>query len=182
MLKLNIGSGPNRIEGYVHLDNEESCNPDVLHDIMESPLPYEEESVDEILFFHCIEHIPKKYHDGLFKDFHRVLKVGGKLYISYPNFEECAKRWLMNFKAARQFWEATIFGRQLHGSDYHVCAVTPDYIADLLLHCGFDGIVSTPEENEGENSITYAHKSNHAPIAYEKLVSDATKEVVVEIH
>lgn len=170
-LQLNIGCGSNKIEGFINIDTEESCKPDLLHNIMEAPLPYEKGSVDKIVFFHCIEHVRKCYHRGILLEFHRVLKVDGILLISYPNFWECAQRWHENTGAQRRFWEATLYGRQLYETDYHICAMSPDELGETLYQSGFKNVKHTPELREIYNTITSAVNSSIVIPTYEEVVS-----------
>ena len=176
MLALNVGCGSNKIEGYINIDTEESCKPDLIHNMLEKPLPYETGTVDRILFFHCIEHIRKGYHLGILAEFYRVLKPEGQIFISYPNFWECARLWHDNAGAKRNFWEATIFGRQLYETDYHVCAMNPDELAEMLDRCGFKQIISCPEPNEPYNAITFALKGDIVVSNYEQLVANNIKK------
>jgi SAM-dependent methyltransferase len=184
MLKLNIGCGPNKIEGYVNIDSVASVEPDLVHDVMKETLPYADSTVNEILFFHCIEHVRKCYHEVMLKEFMRVLEPGGVIYISYPDFESCAKNWIINKNGMRKFWEATIFGRQLHEGDYHVCAMSHEYLADVLMLCGFTNIISTLEPNELYNKITSAYKPPSVEINYEHyedILRTDTQNMVVEV-
>jgi SAM-dependent methyltransferase len=179
-VKLNIGCGSNKIEGFINIDTEESCHPDLIHNLMESPLPYENGSVDEIVFFHCIEHIRKIYHRGILLEFSRLLKYGGKLLISYPNFWECAQRWHQNTGANRKFWEATLYGRQLYETDYHVCAMNPDELCETLYTCGFENVSSYPEPLEIYNTITFATRANYQIPNYEDVIATDMRKMVIE--
>lgn len=158
MIKLNLGCGTTKLEGYVNIDVEESCSPDLVCDFTKVALPYENDSVEEIVMFHTIEHIRKIIHPGLFGEFRRVLKVGGRLIISYPNFWECATRWKNNYQGQRDFWHATMFGRQLYPSDYHVCAMDPTEVEIILRDIGFGDVNTEPEADEPFNSITWGIK------------------------
>lgn len=178
-MKLNIGCGSNKIEGYINIDTEESCQPDLIHDLMEKPLPYEDGTVEEILFFHCIEHIRKVLHQTILTEFQRVLTPSGRLYISYPNFWECAQRWKNNTGGERKFWEATLYGRQLYPADYHVAAMDPVELTDLLGKCGFTGMLSTPEVGETYNTITFAKKCAGGCDEYEELIQDDVRNMVI---
>lgn len=178
-MKLNIGCGSNKIAGYINIDTEESCEPDLVHDLMEKPLPFEDGSVDEILFFHCIEHIRKCLHEQVLNEFRRVLVPGGKLYISYPTFWECAQRWHNNTNGEKKFWEATLYGRQLYPTDYHVAAMDPIELHDLLGRLGFSGMFSTPEPAETYNTITFAKRSGVVCDAYEDLIKDDITNMVI---
>lgn len=171
-MKLNLGCGSNKIKGYINIDCEKSCKPDKVWNFIKKPLPFRKNSVKEILFFHTIEHIRKIYHKQLLLDFHRVLAPGGHLYISYPNFWECAQRWHDNTAGQRTFWEATIYGRQLYGSDFHVCAIDPNELTFMLTEAGFIDIKTNPECLEEFNSITVAVKSNHQFVEYEKILAN----------
>ena len=169
-IRLNIGCGTSKIKGYINIDSEKSCKPDLIWDITRRKLPYRVESVDEIIFFHCIEHIQKSKHRRILSEFNRVLKIGCKLYISYPNFWECALRWKENTGGQRKFWEATLYGRQLYDSDYHVCAMSPDELTLLLYECGYDSIENRAEPDQPFNTVTIALKAGPAIVTYENLL------------
>lgn len=179
MLKLNLGSGSAKIPGYINIDSEKECKPDLVLDFTAHSLPYKVESVDEILLFHCLEHIQKDKHYKLLKECARVLKLGGRIYISYPNFWECAQRWHQNTAGLKKFWEATIYGRQLYQADYHVCIVDPDELALLLFDCGFTNVRSLPEPDEMFNSVTAATKIKPPVPSYETLVTNDMRSMKV---
>ncbi|TKZ35875.1 class I SAM-dependent methyltransferase [Brachyspira catarrhinii] len=48
-------------------------------------LPFENDTFDTVCMFDVIEHLPKNTEDVVFKEISRVLKSGGKLYLSTPN-------------------------------------------------------------------------------------------------
>lgn len=155
-LKLNLGAGENRIEGYISIDNEKSTKPDLLHDFIKQPLPYKSKTVDEVIFFHCIEHISKRFHKLILHEVQRVLKPGGVLLVSYPEFAVCVQHWLDNYRGMRKFWEATVYGRQLFPSDFHVCAMDTLEFTLFLKECGFNDIRATTEATEKHNTVIRA--------------------------
>jgi SAM-dependent methyltransferase len=157
-IKLNLGCGTNKIQGYIGLDIEKSCKPDIIHDFIKKPLPFKTQSINEIVFFHTIEHLPKSVHFPVLIEIFRVLKKGAKVYITYPDFWECATRWKKNERGKRDFWHATIFGRQLYPSDYHVCAMDPVELDGKLREIGFINIITKHEKSEPYNAITIATK------------------------
>jgi len=156
MLRLNLGCGATKLEGYVGVDVYPDNQPDVVCDFTKERLPYQDGEVDEIVMFHTIEHILKIKHVPLLVELRRVLKVGGRLCLTYPNFWECAQRWKNNTEGQRDYWHATLFGRQLYPSDFHVCAMDPTELEILLRDLGFGFIRSQPEPRDAWNSITLA--------------------------
>lgn len=180
-LKLNIGCGNNKLDGYVNIDTSKECNPDICMNIAKRALPYANHTVTEILCFHCIEHIQKFMHRFVLMEFQRVLKHDCKLYVSYPNFWECAKNWKNNRDGQKRFWEATLYGRQLYKEDYHVCAMDPDELTLLLYECGFDRAITTAESGEYYNNLTVAVKSRKPVLPlYEDVVAADMKNIVIK--
>jgi SAM-dependent methyltransferase len=153
-VKLNLGCGSTKLKGYIGVDGYEANQPDILCDFTKGPLPFVTGTVDEVVMFHCIEHIQKKLHSQVLNEIRRVLKVGGRLCLTYPNFWECAQRWKNNTEGQRDYWHATLFGRQLYPGDYHVCAMDPIELGILLRDLGFGYVVSRSEPVDQWNSIT----------------------------
>lgn len=179
-LRLNLGCGKNKIEGYVNIDVEEACEPDLVHDFLKAPLPYEDNSVDEILLFHTIEHINKRLHIVLLMEFWRVLRPNGTIIISFPEFSRCIDNWKTNKSGMREFWEATIFGRQLYPSDFHVCAMDSREFSSLMREVGFDKLVCKAEPVESYNSFIAAVKGQRLP-AHEDVIKAEMESLVLEV-
>ncbi|MBU0568882.1 methyltransferase domain-containing protein [bacterium] len=110
MLKLHLGCGNNKMGGYVNIDLH-SPVADVQHDLTQ-PLPYGDNSIDEITSIHLIEHFTRAEWQRIKKDWVRVLKVGGLMIIECPNFERCVKHFLDAPTIERSFWMLTIYGGQ----------------------------------------------------------------------
>ncbi len=82
---LNLGCGKVRIPGSIGVDLVKIENyVDVVHDLDRVPYPFKNKSVDEIHFYHVLEHL----HDPIRKleEIHRMLKPGGVLYMRVPHF------------------------------------------------------------------------------------------------
>jgi len=88
-MKLNLGCGSQKIKGYVNIDVEKKCRPDLVCDFIKKPLPYKPESVDQVLLFHTIEHIQRRYHRLLLWQIWRILKPGREFLIAFPEFRRC---------------------------------------------------------------------------------------------
>ncbi len=173
MTKLNLGCGYSKISGAVNVDSNPQCHPDVTFDICET-FPLGSSLFDEVYFFHTIEHIQKRYHRSVFLEINRVMKEGGKLFLSFPEFSKVALHWLQNFLGKREFWEATIFGRQLGPGDFHVCAMDSDELKQTLEECGFYDLRFRPEFNESYNTLVYGVRTipqkMYAEILYDEVL------------
>jgi SAM-dependent methyltransferase len=157
-MKLNLGCGTGKLEGFVNVDVDESLSPDMSFDLTK-PFPFDDNSVEEVVMFHTIEHIQKRFHQFIFLEIHRVLKPDGLAMFSFPEFWECATRWHNNHHGAREFWEATIYGRQASISDFHVALMARDMFKLELENNGFDVFYCGPEPGEDFNSLVKARKT-----------------------
>lgn len=157
-LILNVGCGESKIKDAINLDCDPAVKPDIIFDIRKQQLPYERDTVDEILFFHTIEHIEKKHRLGILCEFYRVLKPDGRLIMSYPEFSKVVQNWLNNKMGMREFWEATIYGRQASVSDYHVSVVDSTDLKDDLKLVGFYKSQIKSEPHAEYNSICETFK------------------------
>jgi len=86
-MRLNIGSGNNPKKGYINIDSNPTCKPDVIRNVMRG-LPYNDNVADEICAEHIVEHLNSDDFIFLFNESHRVLKVGGILHIKAPYYKE----------------------------------------------------------------------------------------------
>lgn len=155
--KLNLGCGNTKLKGYVNVDIDPGVNPDFVMDIC-AFFPFDDNQFEEVLFLHTIEHIEKRWHPTILAEIRRILKEDGRLILGYPEFEECAKNYLSNYRGKRDFWEATIFGRQATKEDFHVCAMNSAEVKDTLLSVGFDKIKIRSEINNPEYTVVIATK------------------------
>lgn len=75
-MKLNLGCGKRKLEGYLNIDIQESVDPDLCHDILNG-LPLEDNSVEEVRAFDFLEHMPLGRQVDVINDIWRVLKNDG---------------------------------------------------------------------------------------------------------
>jgi predicted SAM-dependent methyltransferase len=145
-MKLNIGSGKNRLDGYVSVDPFVD-GPGILNNFAWQ-LPFDYGSVEEIYCSHSLEHIP---HDKLFdtlEEFYRVLRINGNLIIICPDFEKVIKSWLKGDYFYRYgLGHDMIFGNQLHDGQHHYTGFTKKRLSDILYQFGFDVIEIKNQDN-----------------------------------
>lgn len=84
MLKIDLGCGKNKRDGFTGIDKSEYSIADIISDL-EEKLPLEDESVDEVYSSHCLEHIDNLV--GLMNEIWRVCKDGAKISIVVPYYK-----------------------------------------------------------------------------------------------
>lgn len=166
--KLNLGCGQCKLEGYLNVDIDEELKPDEIVDITR-PLPYADETFEEVIFFHTIEHITKQFHPTIFSEVRRVLKPNGKFILGYPEFRVCAQYWIDNKRGMKDFWEACIYGRQTSKADFHVALMDSQEVKDVLLAVGFENIKMGAEPENPQYTLVTAFKSEPRPTYQEYL-------------
>lgn len=81
-LKIEIGGGDRpRGEGFVNVDML-AC-ADMVHDLNDTPWPFEDASVDQLYSSHCIEHV--RCPITFLREVARVCKVGATVEIRCPD-------------------------------------------------------------------------------------------------
>ena len=81
-MKLNLGCGQNRLEGYVNVDMEPNLKPDVLANLCVF-WPWDDGSVAEAVFNHSLEHMAA--WQVVFKELWRVCRDGALVTITVPH-------------------------------------------------------------------------------------------------
>ena len=85
LLKLNIGAGKSRVEGYLSVDSLPFEGLDIVTDLR-NKWPWEDSSVSNILASHMIEHFTAEERFHLFNEMYRVLAPNGTAYIITPHW------------------------------------------------------------------------------------------------
>ena len=105
-IRLNLGCGGRPLSGYINVDmdtleqirqrypNQEFEDDLVVKQYDLFDLPFENNSVDEIRSEGLIEHLAFIDEPKFFYEIARILRPGGKLYISTVDFEKAAQQWL----------------------------------------------------------------------------------------
>ncbi len=159
MIKLNLGCGQNKAVGYVNIDIDESLKPDLQLDFVKNKLPYDTNSITEVVMTHTIEHIARNYHSAVLSEVNRVLKTDGLFMLSFPDFAICSERYVSNYRGMRDYYEATIFGRGLNEWDQHRAGILVDDMIQDLFTCGFKEVQVSVEKSMDCNKVILAKKS-----------------------
>jgi len=121
-MRINLGCHKWKLKGFVNVDIDPRVEPDLLADT--GKLPMQDNSVDEIYAGHMLEHF--KLREDPLKEWQRVLKPGGVITITVPDFE----KGLEEYRAGRidlHWLHQIVFGSVEFGGHWRI------YSKDILL-------------------------------------------------
>lgn len=136
-IRLNLGGRGTKIEGFKTVDLSEEHDVDIRSDVSDLSM-FEDGSVTELYCSQVLEHFPHVKTDSVLKEWHRVLKKGGKIVIGVPDFARAIELyqlhgltdWVMNF----------LYGDQGYPLAYHYRPFTFSSLAAILDKAGFSQI------------------------------------------
>lgn len=79
-IRLNLGCGNKKMEGFINIDLNPNVKPDIIGSVLNLS-EFEDNSVDEIVAECVLDHIERKDCLVALKEWYRVLKPKGKLLI-----------------------------------------------------------------------------------------------------
>lgn len=85
-LRLNLGCGRNAMAGWVNVDWKALPGVDVVADLgrcASEPLPFADDSADEFLLSHVLEHIDDSL--ALMQELHRIARPAAKAWVRVPH-------------------------------------------------------------------------------------------------
>lgn len=83
-MKIIIGAGDTKIDGYVTVDYFSDCNPDYCLDVEKDVLPFDDNSVETVVAHHVLEHLGAGYFHCL-QELYRVCKSGAIIDVRVPH-------------------------------------------------------------------------------------------------
>ncbi len=86
-MRLNLGCGNQKLKDWVNVDSSPGCEPDQLVDLEQTPWPWPDNSVEEALLSHVLEHLggTTELYLAIFKELYRVCANGAKIVIIVPH-------------------------------------------------------------------------------------------------
>ena len=170
-MKLHLGCGNKKLDGWINVDSVAAFEPDLLHDITQT-LPYPDLSVDEVLAEDLLEHFDKYLRYVVFHEWTRVLRLGGRVTIQVPNFKKILFKYLkfgydnfVDFIFGENMWESKTY---LGHFGNHKWGYSKDSLAKFV---GQFGIRPEAIEETGLNLRLTGVKTRH--VLQEEL--DSTK-------
>ena len=86
-MKLNLGCGSVILKDFVNVDKFDFYKPNIVHDLEVFPYPFKDNSVDEIILSHVLEHIgqiPDVFNE-IIKELYRICRNGSLINIIVPD-------------------------------------------------------------------------------------------------
>jgi hypothetical protein len=85
-LKLDLGCGPHKREGFHGVDSFQFVGVDTVHDLRQAPWPWADNSVSEAHASHFVEHLTALERVQFCNELHRVLVPNGTCQIIVPHW------------------------------------------------------------------------------------------------
>mgnify|MGYP001562566810 CR=1 FL=1 len=134
-IRLNLGARNRAILGFLSVDIDPASGADVIADISSLPA-YADGSVSEIYASHCLEHFPHTRTMSVLKEWSRVLKPGGILYVAVPDFARTVYLY-QRLGGLNQFLVDFIWGGQEYPTAYHMAGFDFKLLSSMLKDAGF---------------------------------------------
>ena len=158
IIKLDLGSGYSHLDGYLRLDCDHKCEPDIICDC--SQIPLDDNFAGEIYSAHLLEHYDPKDTFRVLREWYRVLKPGGRLHIIVPDVGRAAIRYANNEITWSEF-KKVVFGSDPTANDFmrHKEVFCKDSLRRMLFITGYVKIQDNDcEEDLSMNLDFFAYK------------------------
>jgi SAM-dependent methyltransferase len=97
---LNLGCGQRQLDEAMNVDIDPAVDPDIQHDLTETPWPFPDNAFSIIIARHILEHLPTVP----WAELHRTLAPHGQLVVTYPightRFEDTSHEHFWNYHSA----------------------------------------------------------------------------------
>jgi SAM-dependent methyltransferase len=162
---LELGGGANKHPlSDVNADLRKVDGVDFACDFNQLPLPIQSNEWDGVIAVYVFEHLSWRQLPDFLKEVYRILKGGGRLYLTLPN-TEMQLRWVLTHPEGwdnRNLFESAssiLFGDQNYNGNFHSCYWSPQVAIALLREAGFTDIAVEPTGMLLTDINVEAHKS-----------------------
>lgn len=137
VVKLHLGCGTKRLEGYVNVDIMSNECVDLVQNIATLD-SFADGSVDEIYACHVLEHFKRNEYLLVLKEWSRVLKKGGVLRIAVPDFDSVIQEYNQS-KNLKQL-HGLLYGGQDYDYNFHYLAYNFEFLSESLKEVGIENV------------------------------------------
>lgn len=135
---LHLGCGDIEAPGFINIDAVPRRHVHYVRSIDNLSM-FKEGSVDFIFASHCLEHFPHRSVMFVLAEWYRVIKKGGILCLSVPDFNQLLDIYFDNDKKLDAI-QGYLMGGQDNKYNFHHIAFNYDNLSDLLHQVGFSVI------------------------------------------
>ena len=137
MNKLHLGCGNKIIPNFINIDIRPMRGVDLVDDISELKT-IDSNSVEVIYACHVLEHLGRNEYKGILSRWFEIIKPGGILRISIPDFEKVVNYYnkTKDLKKLLGF----LYGGQTYKENYHYCIWDFKTLSEDLLSIGFNEV------------------------------------------
>lgn len=178
--KLNLGCGIDLQPGFINIDiykfedlkakkgalNKAKIRGKYLQcDVRK--LPFKDNYADYIIASEILEHIPLRDLGNTLREWMRVLKKGGRMVITVPDFDEVCREWLEMDYTPERYGEIAqvIYGNQITKGEFHTAPLNVRFFQNTLGKMGVaKGKITTYKR--GTPTIDYPGKPAKEGYAY----------------
>lgn len=139
-LNLHLGCGKINHPQFVNIDALPAPHIHYIRNLSDS-VPFDTETVDLIYSCHCLEHFSHTEIPQVLSEWFRVLKVGGVLRLSVPNFDYLVELYQKNNYDVNTII-LPLMGAQNHQYNYHKTIFNEQSLTQLLEKTGFKKVQS----------------------------------------
>lgn len=137
---IHIGCGEINDRRFINVDARPLKH---IHFVTKTPslIEFNDSFTDLIYACHVLEHFSHKIVLEVLENWYRVLKPGGILRLSVPDFDKLVDTYLATGRdVSSVLW--ILMGGQEYDYNYHYCAFTENSLSDLLKAVGFSEVRS----------------------------------------
>ena len=86
-MKLNLGCGFYKLDGFHNVDKFDACDPDEVADLEVFPWPWADNLIDEVVMSHVLEHLGQEtdVYFAIIQELYRVCRDGAEVRIAVPH-------------------------------------------------------------------------------------------------
>ncbi|MBX9838871.1 class I SAM-dependent methyltransferase [Silvanigrella sp.] len=84
MIKIDLGCGRSKKEGFIGIDSINLPNVDIVHNLNQFPYPFSNDEIDEIVMDNVLEHLDNPIL--VIEELYRISKNNAKITVSVPYY------------------------------------------------------------------------------------------------
>jgi predicted SAM-dependent methyltransferase len=132
---IHLGCGDIDFPGFINVDARPRPHVHFVRKVHDLSI-FDDDVADLIYVCHCLEHIPFRKVKDVLAEWRRVLKPGGILRLSVPDFELLLAIYLANERDIETIQPA-LMGGQDYAYNFHFACFDRRYLSKQLTEAGF---------------------------------------------